>query len=190
MAYNGDTGIRVASGTGNAIRANSIHDNHGLGIDVGAAGVNGNDEGDGDSGANNLQNYPVLISTTPTLVESPEGGTRIQGILRSAPSTIYDLDVFANDACVRFPKEFLEGRTYLGSGQVTTDALRHRRHRHHGADRHRGRRTDQPHGHGPRRQHVGALAASALHGHAGLGAVDRGHRRDDRADRLRRKVRR
>ncbi len=60
---------------------------------------------------------------TNTLAESPEGGTRVQGFLHSKPSTTYALDVFANDACVRFPKDFLEGKRYLGSGQVTTDGF-------------------------------------------------------------------
>jgi hypothetical protein len=53
----------------------------------------------------------------------PSGGTRVQGFLHSLPSTTFDVDFFSNDACVRFPKDFLEGRTYLGSAQVTTDAF-------------------------------------------------------------------
>ncbi len=125
IAFNGtgDSGGIFIEGdqAGNAIRANSIHDNAGLGIDLNPIGPTANDAGDGDAGPNALQNFPVLSSATPTLSESPQGGTRVQGILHSAPSTTYDLDVFSNDACVRFPKDYLEGRTYLGSGQVTTD---------------------------------------------------------------------
>jgi hypothetical protein len=125
IAFNGTTlqgGVFIGSGVGNAIRGNSIHDNVGLGIDLSPAGVTANDEGDSDTGSNNLQNFPVLASVGPGLASSPRGGTRVQGVLHSSASTLYDLDVFANDACVRFPKDFLEGRTYLGSGQVTTDA--------------------------------------------------------------------
>jgi parallel beta-helix repeat protein len=127
IAYNGTTnqgGIYIEGGTENTIRANTIHDNAGLGIDLFPVGANGNDEGDGDGGfeANKQQNFPVISSTTVPL-DGPEGGTRVQGVLHSAPSTTYTLDVYANDACVRFPKDFLEGRTYLGSGPVTTDAL-------------------------------------------------------------------
>ncbi len=33
----------------------------------------------------------------------------------------YDLDFYANPACSNFPREFLEGQTYIGSAPVTTD---------------------------------------------------------------------
>ena len=124
IAYNGATfqgGVFIQSGVGNAIRGNSIHDNVGLGIDLSPAGVTANDEGDGDAGPNNLQNFPVLATVTP--LATPTGGTHVQGVLHSAASTIYTVDFFSNDACVRFPKDFLEGRTYLGSDTVTTDAF-------------------------------------------------------------------
>ena len=130
IAYNGSTnafngnGIRVEGGTtGSSIRGNSIHDNLGLGISFGAGGGSPtpNDEGDADTGSNGLQNFPVLKSVGPALADRPEAGTRIQGVLHSTPSTLYDLDFYANDACVRFPRDYIEGRTYLGSGQVTTD---------------------------------------------------------------------
>jgi hypothetical protein len=121
IAYNGTTaqgGVFIESGVGNAIRANSIHDNAGLGIDLSPVGATANDEGDGDPGANLLQNFPVFESVAANVVE---GGPVISGVLHAAASTTYDLDFYANDACVRFPKDFVEGRTYLGSGQVTTD---------------------------------------------------------------------
>jgi IPT/TIG domain/S-layer homology domain len=127
VAFNGTTtqgGIFIESGSGNVIRANSVHDNAGLGIDLFPVGANPNDEGDGDGGfeANKQQNFPVISSTTAPL-NGPEGGTRVQGVLHSTPSTTFTLDVYSNDACVRFPKDYIEGRTYLGSGQATTDAL-------------------------------------------------------------------
>ncbi len=50
------------------------------------------------------------------------GSTHMVGVLHSTPSTTFELDFYANDACSNFPREFLEGKTYLGSGQVTTDA--------------------------------------------------------------------
>ena len=75
----------------------------------------------GTSGPNDLQNFPVLSTLTPAVPENPEAGLHIQGILHSTPSTTYDLDFFSNPACVKFPKDYLEGAKYLGSGIVTTD---------------------------------------------------------------------
>lgn len=46
---------------------------------------------------------------------------RDQRIFHSAPDTTYELDFFENPACSNFPREFLEGQTYIGSGEVTTD---------------------------------------------------------------------
>ena len=125
IAFNGTSafsghGVWVEGGTGSPIRANSIHDNFGQGIALGS-GVIPNDPGDADTGPNNLQNFPVLSTLTPMVPETPEAGLRIQGVLHSTPSTIYDLDFFSNPACVKFPKDYLEGATYLGSGVVTTD---------------------------------------------------------------------
>ena len=60
IAFNVQSGVRVLTGVNNAIRGNSIFQNGLLGIDIGGAGVTANDAGDGDSGANNLQNFPVL----------------------------------------------------------------------------------------------------------------------------------
>ena len=123
IAYNGAGnagGIVVFFFTsGNAIRGNSIHDNLGTGIDLGccggADGVTANDPGDADLGGNGLQNFPVLSAVTHG------ANTIVDGRLGSAPSTTYDLDFYANPACATFPREFLQGETYIGSGQVTTD---------------------------------------------------------------------
>jgi hypothetical protein len=131
IAYNGTPGqiqgggIFIENGARNAIRRNSIHDNVGLGIDLSPLGATPNDELDPDTGQNLLQNFPVLsvVTLAQPLGDSPEGGTRVQGFLHSLASTTFDVDFFSNDACVRFPKDFLEGRTYLGSAQVTTDAF-------------------------------------------------------------------
>ena len=71
-----------------------------------------NDAGDGDAGANNLQNFPVLTSAT-------SGSTTIEGTLNSASNTQFRLEFFANTACD--PSGFGEGETFLGSTDVTTD---------------------------------------------------------------------
>jgi IPT/TIG domain/S-layer homology domain len=119
IAFNKGPGILAVFSTSYAgwtIRGNSIHSNAGLGIDLGGSGVDPNDIGDADDGPNRLQNFPIVSSVTATA-----GSTHIHGILHSSPSTIVDLDFYANPACSNFPREFLEGQTYIGSSQVTTD---------------------------------------------------------------------
>jgi hypothetical protein len=117
IAFNGN-GVWVHSwggfDTGNAILSNSIYSNSGLGIDLNVDGVTPNDAGDGDTGPNNLQNFPVLTSAI--------GGSKIkiQGTLNSAPNTSFRLEFFSNPDCD--PSAHGEGRTLLGSKQVTSDA--------------------------------------------------------------------
>ena len=122
FAFNSAAGVALASNVTQAspIRGNSMHDNGGLGIDLGNNGVTANDPEDGDAGPNGAQNFPIISSVQAL---GPTGSeTRIQGILHSTASTTYDLDFYANPACSNFPREFLEGHTWIGSSQVTTDA--------------------------------------------------------------------
>ncbi len=102
------------------IRGNAISENGGLGIKLGnASGIFPlpNDADDADGGPNELQNFPILSS-----VQTLTASTHIQGILHSTPSTTFDIDFYENPACSNFPREFVEGKTYIGSGQTTTDA--------------------------------------------------------------------
>ena len=80
-----------------------------------AFGVTPNDLGDGDTGANNLQNFPVLET-----VSSSGGMTNITGRLNSAASTTYRIEFFANDAID--PSGYGEGQIFLGFKSVTTNA--------------------------------------------------------------------
>ncbi len=112
--------------TGTAtIRGNSIFDNPGanpttgLGIDLFINSTNGctfNDAGDADTGPNGFQNYPLISSVT-----YGASTTTVNGTLSSAPSTIFDVDFYGNPVCARRPQDLTEGRTYLGTKQVTTD---------------------------------------------------------------------
>ena len=61
-------GVFIGSGSGNAIRENSISANGALGIDLNPTGVNANDPGDPDKGANLRQNYPVVTSAATAAV--------------------------------------------------------------------------------------------------------------------------
>ncbi len=131
IAFNGASfsggGVAV-SGQQVRIRGNRIYQNTGtsqfggFGIDLyagGSAGLTPNDVGDGDTGPNGLQNFPILISAGPA---APQGsGTRVQGVLHSTASTLFDLDFYANPPCADRPQEFIEGKDYIGSTQVPTD---------------------------------------------------------------------
>jgi parallel beta-helix repeat protein len=53
---------QVASSVNNLFTLNVIHSNGSIGIDLNNDGVTANDAGDGDSGSNNLLNFPVIYS--------------------------------------------------------------------------------------------------------------------------------
>ncbi|GMV26867.1 MAG: hypothetical protein AMXMBFR58_28980 [Phycisphaerae bacterium] len=105
--------------SGNSIYANGTVNPLALGIDLqttaGVKGVTLNDDGDGDTGANNLQNFPVLSAA-----EFVPGGVRLAGTLSSEPLTSYRVEFFASPAC--HPTGYGEGRDFLGFVDVTTDA--------------------------------------------------------------------
>ena len=90
IAFNGDDGVSVTSGSGNEISRNSVFSNAGIGIDLeggfeDAAGNTANDPGDIDTGSNGLQNKPVIssakTSSTKTTItgNSPPSPTRSTG---------------------------------------------------------------------------------------------------------------
>ncbi len=64
IAYSGGAGVRIDETAGhcNMVDPNAIFGNTGLGIDIGAIGHTPNDADDADTGANNLQNYPEIVS--------------------------------------------------------------------------------------------------------------------------------
>ena len=118
IAFNGGVGVLVF-GTRNPILSNSIFSNGDIGIDLFTGGgltfgVTPNDAGDGDTGGNNFQNFPVLTSAV-----SGSGATTIEGTLNSTPSTTFRLEFFSNTICD--PSGFGEGETFLGTTDVTTD---------------------------------------------------------------------
>ena len=115
IAFNGAAGVAVDSGTSNSVLSNSIFMNGGLGIDLGPVGVTPNDAGDGDSGANNLQNFPVI--TSATLVGT---STAIAGTLNSTANTVFRIEFFSSQTSN--PSGFGEGQNFIGSASVTTDA--------------------------------------------------------------------
>jgi trimeric autotransporter adhesin len=121
VAYNGDGGVQVFNGTNNAVRGNSIHDNYqqssfsgGLGLDLGSRNITANDGGDSDTGANNLQNFPVITAATLNVAS-----VHIQGTLHSAANATFAVDFYSSRS--PDPLGYGEGEKFLGSAMVTTD---------------------------------------------------------------------
>ena len=113
------TDINGVPTTGNLITQNSIFSDFGPGIGT-SSYLNDSPDADG------IQNYPALASVMPS-----GAGTRVQGTLASKPSSNYRLEFFASaqrqeDAHdvsnYTMPGTFAEGRTYLGTINVTTGA--------------------------------------------------------------------
>lgn len=94
---------------------NQIMGNGDLGIDLLAPAdswrnrVSDNDLGDGDSGNNNLQNFPVITSATSRTVE---------GTLNSEPNSRDRIEFFSS---FRGSERYREGGHFLGSTVVATD---------------------------------------------------------------------
>ena len=114
IAFNGGPGVAVSSGNGNVVRGNSIFSNAGLGIDLGTDGVTANDVNDGDTGANQLQNFPVITS-----VLASANSTTIQGSLKSLPNTSFQIDFYSNAAVD--PSGNGEGAQFFDTTSVNTD---------------------------------------------------------------------
>ncbi|MBD2541657.1 esterase-like activity of phytase family protein, partial [Coleofasciculus sp. FACHB-SPT36] len=119
IAFNNGDGVFVDTNFGtvinNGILANAIFSNSGLGIDLGTNGVTANDVGDGDAGANNLQNFPLLTSAVLN-----GANTTVTGTFNSNPNATFRLEFFSNTALD--PSGNGEGKTLLGFTNVTTDA--------------------------------------------------------------------
>ena len=119
----GDTSAACGMTTGTSIRHNSIFSNRAIndhnfvsiGIDLGGDGITLNDPNDVDTGANGLQNFPVITSVTTNGTT-----TTIQGTLNSTPGNSFDLDFYSNSVC--HPLGHGEGARIFGSTSVITDA--------------------------------------------------------------------
>src|SRR6185436_18340302 len=122
IAFNGAPGITVSEPNqpghvyNIAIEGNSVYANvagAGPGIDLQDNGVTQNDSGDGDSGPNNYQNFPLLTSAT-----SVGGTTNVTGTLNSESNKQYRVEFFASPQCSA--SGYGEGQVYLGKSDVTT----------------------------------------------------------------------
>ncbi|HEX2907336.1 MAG TPA: choice-of-anchor Q domain-containing protein [Phototrophicaceae bacterium] len=103
------------------IVGNSIFNNVELGIDlqkeneVGDPGQTPNDNGDTDTGANLLQNYPILSYTA-----NNDTASILEGSLSSSANATFRIDLYANRVCDH--SGYGEGERYLGSTTVTTNS--------------------------------------------------------------------
>jgi hypothetical protein len=120
IAFNSVAGVGIDEGKGdatnNAVFSNSIFSNAGLGIDLDRDGATTNETGDADTGANNLQNFPVLTSA-----KTDKKGTTIKGKLNSIPNKSFTVQFFASPEADS--SGFGEGKTLLGEKVVTTNTL-------------------------------------------------------------------
>jgi CSLREA domain-containing protein len=115
IGANGGDAIVVTGGSDprTHVTRNRIRDNDGLGIDLGDDGIDGNDVGDSDGGPNRRQNYPSI-----ELDGNTSSGV-IRGVLDSTPSSVFTIEVFANESCDR--AGFGEGEVFIGDARVATD---------------------------------------------------------------------
>ncbi len=116
IAYNTNQGIKLVSGTGNAIEGNAIYSNGTLGIDISGDGVSANN-GTKNSGLPNYgMDYPVFTSAkyadNTLIVTGYVGSAASQSTFASARVEIFKADgaAAANG----------EGQTYLG--YITADS--------------------------------------------------------------------
>jgi hypothetical protein len=91
---------------------NRIHDNAGLGIDIGGDGVDVNDPGDGDSGPNGRENAPVMYSAF-VLGSALRVNGRLDGNFTSGTKRV---EFFASP--LPDPTGYGEGDQYLGAVDV------------------------------------------------------------------------
>lgn len=114
---NGGAGILLQGSltSGFRISQNSIWSNAGLGIDLNGNGVSINDTDDGDTGPNDMQNFPVL-----TLANAGFNTTQIAGTFNSRASRSYRLEFFLSPTADT--TGYGQGRFYLGATDVVTDS--------------------------------------------------------------------
>ena len=113
VAFNQGDGVSIPGGSNNRVDGALIHDNGDLGIDLGPNGVTLNDPGDGDSGANGLQNSPEIAS----VVLSPSS-LQVNGTIGTTANTTVSIQVFVSRECDGIAGE---GAVGIGADGVTTN---------------------------------------------------------------------
>ena len=118
IAFNCGQGIGMDAGfgfVGWAMLGNSVFSNAGLGISLfDVVNPIPNDDGDADTGSNNLQNHPVI-----TAAPVAAGMVDLAGTLNSLPAKTYRVEFFSGLGC--HPAGAGEGRNFLGARDLLTD---------------------------------------------------------------------
>ncbi|WP_313913918.1 right-handed parallel beta-helix repeat-containing protein [Tahibacter sp.] len=122
-------GVLVEGGTNNAVRTNLIYDNgasnNGMDIDLDASGPLANDAGDGDDGANRLQNFPTITALVLMPVASPsiDVNATVSATLDAAPGT-YRIDAYFSPKCdnVSSAGGRPHAEAFIGTAQITLPA--------------------------------------------------------------------
>lgn len=96
----------------NAILSNSIHDNAGLGINLGNGPTPSHQPG--SVGPNNFQNYPVFTSA-----KTDGKTTTVVGTLLGAPNSSYTMQIFWSPG--PDPSGYGEGQSLISSSSIATD---------------------------------------------------------------------
>ena len=118
IAFNGAEGVRIdPNGGANRILNNAIFLNEGLGIDLSGDGVDSNDVGDSDGGANGLTNYPRLLGIT-----SCNGNTQAKFIYDGQPNTDHRIEFYRLPDGFADPSGHGEGRFQMWSDTITMSA--------------------------------------------------------------------
>lgn len=113
IANNTWAGIaHLGNGLGNTYSQNSIHDNGGLGIDLGVDGVSANDELDTDTGPNQLLNYPEVAADSS--ISSNGSKVLAYDFDLDVPNNPYGYRVEFFRNTVMDPSKHGEGEIYLG----------------------------------------------------------------------------
>ncbi len=118
IAFNDNDGLQLqnGSGTGNSMLGNSIYSNSQLGIDLHISGRDLNDPGDGDTGANNRQNYPLITNAVTNGVGTIQliGSLDTNGLFQD-----YRIEFFASTTADA--TGYGEAERFLGYVTATTD---------------------------------------------------------------------
>ncbi len=109
IAFNTGDGISINNSRQISIQNNRIYSNQRLGIDLAPDGVNPNDTSDGDGGANNRQNYPVIQAAA-----NNGGGVEVRLWMNGTPSTDFTIELFTNPPGTCDPSDYGEGENLTG----------------------------------------------------------------------------